>query len=64
MALISLGEYAKAHNRAPASVRQMALRGSFTTAIKIGRNWVIDSDEPYPDHRRKDSGIDTNNHRI
>jgi hypothetical protein len=31
----------------------MALRGSFTTAQKIGRNWSIDSKEPYPDNRVK-----------
>ena len=51
--LISLTEYAKMHGRDPSTVRQMALRGGFTTARKIGRNWVIDSEEPYPDRRRK-----------
>lgn len=49
--LISLAEYAAKHGRDPSTVRQMALRGSFETAKKIGRNWVIDSDEPYPDNR-------------
>lgn len=49
--LISLAEYAKNHGRDPATCRQMALRGGFQTARKIGRNWCIDSDEPYPDHR-------------
>lgn len=52
MALISLAEYAKLHGRDGATVRQMALRGGFSTACKIGRNWVIDSNEPYPDHRK------------
>ena len=51
--LISLAEYAEIHGRDPATVRQMALRGGFQTARKIGRNWVIDSEEPYPDRRRK-----------
>lgn len=37
---------------APATVRQMALRGGFQTARKIGRNWVIEDSEPYPDHRK------------
>lgn len=45
--LISLAEYAQMHNKESSSVRQKALRGGFTTARKIGRNWVIDSDEPY-----------------
>ena len=51
--LISLVEYAKAHDRDPANARQMAARGSFQTARKIGRNWVIDSKEPWPDRRVK-----------
>lgn len=52
--LISLIEYAKMHKRTPDTVRQMALRGGFKTARKIGRNWVIEDCEPYPDHRRKE----------
>jgi hypothetical protein len=51
--LISLAEYAKRHGRAHATVRQMALRGGFKTARKIGRNWVISAGEPYPDNRVK-----------
>lgn len=51
--LISLIEYAAMHNKDSSSVRQMCLRGGFKTARKIGRNWVIDSDEPYPDRRVK-----------
>ena len=51
--LISLTEYAAQHGKANSSARQMALRGGFKTAQKIGRNWVIDSDEPWPDHRIK-----------
>lgn len=51
--LISLAEYAKAHDRAPATARQMALRGGFKTARKIGRNWVIEDTEPWPDRRIK-----------
>ena len=51
--LISLVEYAQAHDRDPANARQMAARGSFQTAHKIGRNWVIDSEEPWRDKRVK-----------
>ena len=51
--LITLKEYALRHNRNPDTVRQKALRGTFNTAVKIGRDWLIDEDEPYTD-RRKD----------
>lgn len=51
--LISLTEYAISHNKNPANARQLALRGSFSTAIKIGRNWAIESTEPWPDRRVK-----------
>lgn len=49
--LISLAEYAKMHGKAQSSVQQKARRGGFQTARKIGRNWVIDSEEPYIDYR-------------
>ena len=51
--LISLTEYAKLHGREISSVRRKALRGGFKTARKIGRNWVIDKNEPYIDNREK-----------
>ena len=50
--LISLAEYAKIHGKEESTVRQKVLRGNLN-AQKIGRNWIIDSDEPYEDHRRK-----------
>ena len=50
---ISLTEYANANGRNPATARQMALRGGFETARKIGRNWVIENTEPWPDRRIK-----------
>ena len=51
--LISLVEYAERHGKNPANARQMAARGSFQTARKIGRNWVIEDAEPWPDRRVK-----------
>ena len=51
--LISLTEYARSRAKSPATVRQMALRSGFKTAQKIGRDWVIDDQEPYPDRRVK-----------
>lgn len=51
--LISLAEYAKLNDIDPATVRQRANRGVYQTARKIGRNWVIDKNEPHVDHRIK-----------
>ena len=52
MAEITLKESAGWHGKAPVSVRQLAQRGGFRTAHKIGRDWVVDEHEPYPDDRR------------
>lgn len=51
MALISLKEYAKLHGRTLVNMRAKAERGMFATARKIGRDWLIDSDEPFIDNR-------------
>lgn len=51
--MIPLADYARQHGRGPATARQMALRGGFQTAKKIGRDWLIDDQEPYPDRRVK-----------
>lgn len=51
--LIPLTEYAKRHGKAPANARQLAGRGSFETARKMGRDWFVDDAEPWPDRRIK-----------
>ena len=51
--LISLVEYAERHGKCQEAARKMAQRGGFETARKIGRNWVIDSEEPWRDKRVK-----------
>ena len=51
--LISLTEYARKHGKDPATARQRAIRGCFTTAVKIGRDWLIDDAEPWNDGRIK-----------
>jgi hypothetical protein len=51
--MIPIAEYAKMHNKFVTSVRQKAARKGFETAKKMGRDWFIDSDEPYPDNRVK-----------
>jgi len=52
MDLVSFAEYAAMHHVAAATVRPKNLRGGFKTAQKIGRNWVIDRNEPYSDDRQ------------
>lgn len=52
MNYISLKEWASAHGIDPATARQRAGRGAFQTAKKIGRDWVIDKNEPLIDHRK------------
>lgn len=49
--LISLTEYSAKHGKNESSARRMALRGRFATAQKIGRNWMIEANEPWPDYR-------------
>ena len=51
--LISLAEYAERRGKCQESARKMAQRGGFQTARKIGRNWVIEDSEPWPDRRVK-----------
>lgn len=52
--LVSLTEWAVKNGIDPATARQRAGRGVFETAIKIGRNWVIDDSEKLIDHRKKE----------
>lgn len=46
--LVSLNQYAKLHGKSGDTIRRFAERGLLETAHKIGRNWVIDSEERYP----------------
>lgn len=59
--LISLKEYAELYGVTPDTVRQKVLRGGFKSAQKIGRNWVIDKNEPYEDNRTKGVNIKVKN---
>ena len=51
--LISLSEYAKLHNKSGDTIRRLAEYGRLFTARKIGRNWVVDSEEAYPLKKRQ-----------
>lgn len=46
--LISLTEYAKNKSKSADTVRRLAENGALVSAVKIGRNWAVDSEEPYP----------------
>ena len=51
--LIPLTQYAEEHGIAPVTARQRAHRVAFASAVKMGRDWMIDSDEPLVDRRVK-----------
>ena len=51
--LIPLIEYSKRHGKNTANARQLAGRGAFATAQKMGRDWFVDDAEPWPDRRVK-----------
>lgn len=54
--LISLKQYALEHHKSMTPVKMLALSGRFKTAQKIGRQWIIDSEEKYPEDQRKYNG--------
>ena len=49
--LIPIAEYAARVSRAVSSVRQKCQRGTLPGAVKLGRDWFIPPDAPYPDER-------------
>lgn len=53
--LIPLKQWAINHGITPDTARQRANRGALETAVKMGRDWVIDEDEELVDHRRKEN---------
>ena len=50
---ILLKEYCERLGKNPVNARQLIARGSFQTVEKIGRDWFVDEDEPWPDRRVK-----------
>ena len=59
MTMIPITQYADMHGKTAVTARQMASRSGLRTAHKLGRNWMADSQEPYPDHRRRMSEAPT-----
>ena len=60
--LTSLTKYANMHGKSSDTVRRIAEHGAFYTAKKIGRNWVVDSDEEYPVRKRTHKNGILNDH--
>ena len=56
MALITLREYMEKHGKTNQRLlRAKAARGGFKTAVKMGRDWLIDEDEPLNDLRTREA---------
>lgn len=49
--LIPLVEYAAKHGLQPCAIRRRCRRGTIASAVKVGRDWWIDQDEPLIDYR-------------
>lgn len=49
--LIPIAEYAARIGRDPSAIRYKCLRGTLPGAVKMGRDWFIPADAPYPDAR-------------
>ena len=53
MGLITIKEFADRNGLQHDNVRHKCQRGSYRTAVKIGRDWLIDEDEKNVDRRVK-----------
>lgn len=51
--LIPIAQYAERIGLTANAVRRKCLRGTLPGAVKIGRDWLIPADAPYPDSRVK-----------
>lgn len=51
--MIPLIEYARKHGIDPGNARRKAAKGGFLSAQKVGRDWIIDEQEPVIDGRYK-----------
>ena len=51
--LITLKEYAALHGVGESTIRHRIRKEQVKTAVKFGRDWFIDKNEPYSDKRVK-----------
>lgn len=49
--LLTVQEYAERIGRSSVAVRKKCMRGTLPGAVKVGRDWIIPADAPYPDER-------------
>lgn len=56
--LIPIKIYAERNGIDASTVRHKCLKGNYKTAQKIGRDWLIDEDEPHIDLRRRNGSAD------
>lgn len=54
---VGLKEYAEKHGKSPRTARDFAKDGKLKTAKKIGRDWIVDENEPWPVKKRNRSHI-------
>lgn len=54
--LLSVQEYAQKHNKSVEQIKVFCRKGRIAGAKKIGRDWVIHADTPYPYDGRVSSG--------
>lgn len=50
---ISLAEYARQRGIPLSTAQQRARRGCYVTAVKLGRDWLLDEEDEPIDHRIK-----------
>lgn len=53
MQMLTITQFAARIGKAPRSVRQKCQAGTLPGAVKIGRDWLIPENAPYPDQRIK-----------
>ena len=53
MQMLTISQYAARIGKAPRSVQQKCKAGTLPGAVKIGRDWLIPENAPYPDARIK-----------
>jgi hypothetical protein len=51
--LVKLAVYAKIYGVTSSTIRYHIAKNNLKTALKVGRRWVINVNEPYPDNRAK-----------
>lgn len=51
--IIPIAQYAEKHGLTANAIRRRCIRGTLPGAVKLGRDWFIPADAPFPDYRVK-----------